>query len=935
MKQVKQFLLIIAFLVLFSVGATKVHALTWSTGTIDTTGNVGTHNSVAIDSSGNLLVAYYDTDNGSLDFSKSTNGGSSWSTSTIDAASGVINYVTFIVDSSDNYYISYYLAGSDEDLKFAKSTNGGDSWTVSTIESTGDVGSYASMDIDGTDLVIAYVLSTGKSNNLLKLAKSTDSGDSWTLSTVDSGEDQFYIDLLVDGSGNYVVIYQKSFSDTVTRRSTDGGSSWGSENTVDNILISSTSLAADSSGTYYAVISAPGFPSGAILSSYKSEDNGDTWSPTSIDTTMGGGLQVPIVSSSSDVLYVAYPDETESDNNLAFAISEDGGDTWSTEIVETNNDVGEWPSIAVSSSYIFVSHYDDTNDDLRYAIVTLDSAAPSLSLNAVSDPTNDTTPALTGTATDASGTVSAVQFQMNSTSGSWTACTADDGSFDEASEAFTCTVTTELSEGSHTIYVRATDSASNTTSSGSEASDSFVIDTIQPSSFSILSPSGYTNSATKPTLKFKKATDATAGMSTYTVLLDSGKNKSYSISNIPANGDGKSSWTWKDDKNVKVIFKNEHDSDSTNDEIHVYFKDLDTTPLSQGKHSWKVVAYDTLGNNRSQSVDFYLDQTNPTINSFSIAGTLISANSENKLDSAFRAPQITGSLSDPYKGSVLKRENGITDVYETVSSGLSKAEIKWLKLESGTPTNNPIFTIYHTQTLPYVNQKNDPNNGKSAEINSQLSLALPDGYYKVELTITDSAGNSASRTAFVGLNYALPTQSSENSSGQSQQLEVTILDENTTPSDSQNSDENQEEEKTQQEEENEGTTVEITVVNDSGDPVAGARVELHSEPKVSYTDDTGIARFYNILAGKHEIVIAYDGYEGTKDIEIENDPTIETVDLVVEVKRVNSIKSPSTWMFGLSIGFLLLILFLGVVAWRKKITLREMVSFITSKNHSP
>lgn len=113
-----------------------------------------------------------------------------------------------------------------------------------------------------------------------------------------------------------------------------------------------------------------------------------------------------------------------------------------------------------------------TNNTAIFTVT--DSTAPSLSLTAITDPTTNTTPTLAGTSTDVSGTVANVQFQMDGTGGSWSACSADDGVFDEASETFTCTPPA-LSIASHTMYVRATDSNSNTTSGGSESTDTFTI----------------------------------------------------------------------------------------------------------------------------------------------------------------------------------------------------------------------------------------------------------------------------------------------------------------------------------------------------------------------------------------------------------------------------------------------------------------------------
>lgn len=93
--------------------------------------------------------------------------------------------------------------------------------------------------------------------------------------------------------------------------------------------------------------------------------------------------------------------------------------------------------------------------------------------------------AIRGSVTEGKATVSSVEYQLDCPDGvcddeGWTACSADDGVFDEAAEAFTCTVSEELSDGSHTVYVRSTDSNGNTTESGSEETLTFTVDATAP-----------------------------------------------------------------------------------------------------------------------------------------------------------------------------------------------------------------------------------------------------------------------------------------------------------------------------------------------------------------------------------------------------------------------------------------------------------------------
>jgi len=108
-----------------------------------------------------------------------------------------------------------------------------------------------------------------------------------------------------------------------------------------------------------------------------------------------------------------------------------------------------------------------------------DTTPPSVTITALTpDPTNDNTPTFTGAAIDASSNISSVEYKVDD--GSWTAATAGDGALDSLSENYTFT-TAALSDGAHTVYVRATDAAANTTAETDYASDSFTVDTTAPS----------------------------------------------------------------------------------------------------------------------------------------------------------------------------------------------------------------------------------------------------------------------------------------------------------------------------------------------------------------------------------------------------------------------------------------------------------------------
>ena len=397
-----------------------------------------------------------------------------------------------------------------------------------------------------------------------------------------------------------------------------------------------------------------------------------------------------------------------------------------------------------------------TFGDISIAFSAYDATAPSISLTSLSpDPNNDNTPALSGTATDAVGTVSNVQFQMDSTAVSWTACTADDGTFDEAEEAFTCTVSTALSDGAHTMNVRATDSNSNTTASGSESSDAFTIDATAPVSIDLDSPgdNSYTNSE-RPTFKWKATTDATAGLSKYVLEIDNPSAGSgqpsgdFTIDDIPV-----SRTTDYETNKYLIHYENFSDSDSTNNYISVYTKSSsewstdsnsgqNDGKLREGRISWKVKARDSVGNETSSSRTLFVDRTSPSVEITQVNDTKYSSNGFTTND---KTPTIYGKITDSLVGD--KTDN-------KVSAGPKSVEVKIEK------KNN--LGLYDLQTLATVNlneiywtsdgSKITDNSQNKADKYSTFgftpSTELPLGNYRVIITGKDNADNSGSAGTF-------------------------------------------------------------------------------------------------------------------------------------------------------------------------------------------
>ena len=146
----------------FSGASTVLAAPVWQTRTIDG-GSVGSYSSLALDSNGNPVISYYDSANTSLKLMHCgnltcTNGNS---IVTVDNSADVGQWSSLALDSSGNPVISYYDA-TNGNLKLAYCND--PNCTVSSaivVDATTTVGQYSSLALDSNGYpVISYFRET-------------------------------------------------------------------------------------------------------------------------------------------------------------------------------------------------------------------------------------------------------------------------------------------------------------------------------------------------------------------------------------------------------------------------------------------------------------------------------------------------------------------------------------------------------------------------------------------------------------------------------------------------------------------------------------------------------------------------------------------------------------------------------------------------------
>jgi hypothetical protein len=316
---------LVLFAVMTLVALTQVRpaaaAMTWWEWNLDSTGLVGTFTSMAVDSSGNRHVAYYDQSNHDLKYVWFDGDPQryEWTAPvTVDSAGDVGQYTSLAVGSNGTVYISYYDA-TNGDLKYArKAVNG--AWVIVTVDSTGNTGLYGSIAVDSDgNLHISYYNQT---NGNLRYATKVDGV--WHKETVDSaGDVGRFTSITVRKNGQWQYPHI-SYSDT-----TNGDLKFAQKN--------------------------PGV------------DGTGVWSIETVDSAGIVGLYTSIKLSAVSLPRIAYYDLTNSDLKYAWK-SWGGVGNWRIETVDSAGDVGQYASLAVDrDSNAHVSYYDATSQELLYA----------------------------------------------------------------------------------------------------------------------------------------------------------------------------------------------------------------------------------------------------------------------------------------------------------------------------------------------------------------------------------------------------------------------------------------------------------------------------------------------------------------------------------------------------------------------------------------
>lgn len=391
----------------------------------------------------------------------STDGGSAWVDRT---ASGSDDWEGCDISTSG---IKMVLAAYYGPLKY--SLDSGATWPTG---SGGGNQYWHTLSSSGAgDKIIAASSYPGYSGSTGYIYTSADSGATWTQRTGAGSRhwsaSAYSADgtLMIAGAGMAASGGFEYSSPGYIYTSTDGGASWIERTGAGSKNWNSIAVSADGSDIVAVA---------ANSNIYTSSDTGATW----IEQTGSGSRKWRAVAMSEDGTKIA---AAVYGGYIYF--STDSGVTWTEQTgggsrnwnALTLSDDGSKIAAAVYGGYVYTGTYE------------LDDTPPTIAITSISPNPSSGYRYFYGTATGTGAAITSVQFQIDSTSGSWTNCTALDGAFNSLVENFYCSYWAPLSDGEHTVYLRASDTYNNTTSLGNETTSLFTVD-ITPPAASNFSP---------------------------------------------------------------------------------------------------------------------------------------------------------------------------------------------------------------------------------------------------------------------------------------------------------------------------------------------------------------------------------------------------------------------------------------------------------------
>ncbi|QYK51221.1 MAG: class F sortase [Anaerolineales bacterium] len=319
----RNYLAIVAGLCLTLLAAGAAYAASVSVYTVDgSPDDVGYYTSLAVSSSGNAVIGYFDNTNNTLKLAICNDAAcSAPSIQTLAASGGQGTYTSLQLAAGDIPVIAYYTFPS-EDMRLLRCADAACSSVASDIiVDSSQAGSHNSMVLNSSGNPVMSYYNAGGNGDLFLATCANPSCTASTVVAVDGGANDsgLFTSLQLDGSGFPVIAYYDADTDSVNLAR------------CNNVTCTSRTLTVVDSSSHV------GF----------------------------NGISLQLDSSGNPV--IAYYDVTNQRLKLAHC-SNATCTAVTINVVDDAGNVGQYPSMKLDGGLPVISYYDDTNGDLKLAL---------------------------------------------------------------------------------------------------------------------------------------------------------------------------------------------------------------------------------------------------------------------------------------------------------------------------------------------------------------------------------------------------------------------------------------------------------------------------------------------------------------------------------------------------------------------------------------
>jgi hypothetical protein len=337
------------------------------------------NNAKCIAANGSIIhVVWHDArntvNNYEIYYKRSTDGGTTWGTDTrlTNTNNSSSELASISVSGSSVHMVWLDYRDGNGEIYYKRSTNDGVSWEADVRLTNNSFDSQTpSISVSGLDLHAVWY-DNRDGNYEIYYKRSTDGGTSWSADTrlTNSSGQSWYPCVSVSGLNVHVVWYDgRDGNDEIYyKRSTDGGTSWGSDARLTNNTSLSQKPSVDVSGGIVQVLWWDIRDFNPEIYHKRSTDGGLTWSADTRLTDNAADSYNPSVTVSGSTVHFVWYDNRDGNNEIYYKRSTDAGVSWGADTRLTVNSPGisYLPSVCVSGSYVHVVWTD--NRDANYEI---------------------------------------------------------------------------------------------------------------------------------------------------------------------------------------------------------------------------------------------------------------------------------------------------------------------------------------------------------------------------------------------------------------------------------------------------------------------------------------------------------------------------------------------------------------------------------------